>query len=90
MNDKIREPFYSILFKSSEGYNWWWKDVNPEALEAFADQIVKECTSVSTSKVLEVITDEGYSVNICSVCGSPVSHNYCSDCGSKLIWSEKL
>ena len=46
MNERIREPYYSLLYKASEGWNDHLFQVPPELLEKFAELIVKECADI--------------------------------------------
>ena len=39
----MREPFHTLIWKASVGYNDSWSRVDPEVLEKFAELIVKEC-----------------------------------------------
>jgi hypothetical protein len=48
MNDRIREPYYSIMYKASEGWNDHLFQVPPELLEKFAELIIQECRNVIT------------------------------------------
>jgi len=43
MNERIREPYYSLMYKASEGWNDHLFQVPPELLEKFAELIVREC-----------------------------------------------
>jgi hypothetical protein len=43
MSERIREPYYSLMYKASMGWNEHLFQVPPELLEAFADLIVKDC-----------------------------------------------
>ena len=43
MNERIREPYYSLMYKASEGWNDHLFQVPPELLEKFAELIVLEC-----------------------------------------------
>ena len=43
MSEHIREPYYSLMYKASIGWNEHLFQVPPELLEKFADSIVKEC-----------------------------------------------
>ena len=43
MNERIREPYYSLMYKASEGWNDHLFQVPPELLEKFAELIVQEC-----------------------------------------------
>lgn len=43
MNERIKEPFHTLLWKASIGYNDSWSQVDPEVLEKFAELIVSEC-----------------------------------------------
>lgn len=45
MKNKLREPFYNLLWKASVGY-YDWDQINPEVLEKFAKLIVEECCEV--------------------------------------------
>lgn len=40
---RIREPFHTLIWKASIGYNDSWSQVDPEVLEKFAELIVREC-----------------------------------------------
>ena len=46
MNKRMREPFNSLIWKASVGYNDSWSQVDPEVLEKFAESIVKKCVDV--------------------------------------------
>ena len=46
MNKRMREPFYTLMWKASIGYNDGWSQIDPEVLEKFAELIVKECAQV--------------------------------------------
>ena len=48
MNDRIREPYYSIMYKASEGWNDHLFQVPSELLEKFAELIIQECRNVIT------------------------------------------
>ena len=43
MNRRMREPFHTLMWKASIGYNDSWSQVDPEVLEKFAESIVREC-----------------------------------------------
>ena len=43
MNDRIREPYYSLMYKASEGYNDHLWQVPLELLEKFSELIISEC-----------------------------------------------
>ena len=43
MNQRMREPFHTLMWKASIGYNDSWSQVDPEVLEKFAELIVREC-----------------------------------------------
>lgn len=43
MNERMREPFHSLLWKASIGYNDSWSQVDLEVLEKFAELMVEEC-----------------------------------------------
>ena len=42
----MREPFHTLIWKASIGYNDSWSQVDPEVLEKFAELIVRECVAV--------------------------------------------
>ena len=44
-NRRMREPFHTLIWKASIGYNDSWSQVDPEVLEKFAELIVRECAS---------------------------------------------
>ena len=46
MNDRIREPFYALLWRASVGHNDSWSQVDPEVLEKFGELIVRECIDI--------------------------------------------
>lgn len=43
----MREPFHTLIWKASVGYNDSWSRVDPEVLEKFAELIVKECADIA-------------------------------------------
>ena len=43
MNKRMKEPFHTIMWKASIGYNDSWSQVDPEVLEKFAELIIEEC-----------------------------------------------
>jgi hypothetical protein len=43
MNERMREPFHTLMWKASIGYNDSWSQVDPEVLEKFAELIVDKC-----------------------------------------------
>ena len=43
--DRIKEPYYSLMYKASKGWNDHLFQVPPELLENFAELIIKECIS---------------------------------------------
>ena len=45
MNKRIREPFYTLLWRASVGHNDSWSQVDPEVLEKFGELIVNECAN---------------------------------------------
>ena len=47
MNDKIREPYYSLMYKASIGWNEFLFQVPPELLEKYSELIIKECCIVA-------------------------------------------
>lgn len=46
MNERMREPFYTLMWKASIGYNDSWSQIDPEVLEKFAELIVTECVTL--------------------------------------------
>ena len=46
MNERIREPYYSLMYEASQGWNDHLFQVPPELLEKFAELIVKEMCNV--------------------------------------------
>jgi len=53
----MREPFRTLLWKASIGYNDSWSQVDPEVLENFAESIVNEC--------LYIMEDENGDLDYC-------------------------
>lgn len=51
MNERMREPFHTLMWKSSIGYNDSWSQVDPEVLEKFAELIVRECATAFEAEV---------------------------------------
>jgi hypothetical protein len=47
MNEKIREPYYSLMYEASQGWNDHLFPVPPELLEKFAELIVLECIKLN-------------------------------------------
>ena len=43
---RMREPFHTLIWKASVGYNDSWSQVDPEVLEKFAESIVLECCDI--------------------------------------------
>ncbi len=43
---RMREPFHTLIWKASIGYNDSWSQVDPEVLEKFGEEIVKRCASI--------------------------------------------
>ena len=43
MNERIKEPYFSLMYKASEGWNDHLFQVPPELLEKFAELLVMEC-----------------------------------------------
>jgi hypothetical protein len=43
MSERIREPYYSLMYKASMGWNDHLFQVPSELLETFADLIVTDC-----------------------------------------------
>ena len=46
MNRRMKEPFYSIMYRASMGYNEGWSQADTELFERFAEAIVNECRKV--------------------------------------------
>ena len=46
MNERIKEPYYSLMYKASEGWNEHLFQVPPELLEKFAELIVRDCLNI--------------------------------------------
>ena len=46
MNKRMREPFHTLMWKASIGYNDSWSQIDPEVLEKFAELIVQECIDI--------------------------------------------
>ena len=46
MNERIREPYYSLVYEASQGWNDHLFQVPPELLEKFAELIVRECCDI--------------------------------------------
>ena len=66
MTRRMREPFHTLIWKASIGYNDSWSQVDPEVLEKFAELIVKECNvalrpmlrdMISRSKAYDLIKE---------------------------------
>ena len=53
MNDRIREPYYSLMYKASIGWNEFLFQVPPELLEKYSELIIKECC-----RIVNLWTDE--------------------------------
>lgn len=49
MNRRMREPFHTLMWKASIGYNDSWSQVDPEVLEKFAELIVYDFLSELTN-----------------------------------------
>ena len=47
MTRRMKEPFHTLIWKASIGYNDSWSQVDPEVLEKFAELIVEECGDVA-------------------------------------------
>jgi hypothetical protein len=61
----MREPFHTLIWKASVGYNDSWSQVDPEVLEKFAELIIKECRKVITD--FDGVEDYEYVINPRSV-----------------------
>ena len=46
MTTRMKEPFHTLMWKASIGYNDSWSQVDPEVLERFAQLIVSECAGI--------------------------------------------
>ena len=46
MHERIKEPFYSFMYKASIGWNEHLFQVPPELLEKFAMSIVEKCIEI--------------------------------------------
>ena len=42
MNERMREPFHTLIWKASIGHNDSWSQVDPEVLEKFAGLILQD------------------------------------------------
>ena len=51
MNERMREPFHTLIWKASIGYNDSWSQVDPEVLQRFAELIVKKCAGIVADAV---------------------------------------
>ena len=51
MNDKIKEPYYSLMYKASSGWNEHLFQVPPELLEKYSELIVRECIGDYEKKI---------------------------------------
>lgn len=51
MNKRMREPFHTLMWKASIGYNDSWSQVDPEVLEKFAEMILE--------RVIDIVGDGG-------------------------------
>jgi len=49
MNKRIREPYYSLMYKASEGWNDHLFQVPPELMEKFAELIIDKCINICIS-----------------------------------------
>ena len=43
---RMREPFHTLIYKASMGYNDSWSNVDQEVLEKFAELIIQECIDI--------------------------------------------
>lgn len=48
MSKRMREPFYTLMWKASIGYNDSCSQTDEEVLEKFAESIVEECARIAT------------------------------------------
>jgi hypothetical protein len=44
----MREPFYTLMYKASEGWNDHLWQVPPELLQKYSESIVMECSKIIT------------------------------------------
>ena len=51
MKQRIREPYYSLMYKASMGWNDHLFTIPPELLEKFAELVVKETLSVAQAGI---------------------------------------
>jgi len=58
VNERMRDPFHTLLWKASIGYNDSWSQVDPEVLEKFAELIVQECVDVADDYVKDCLCAE--------------------------------
>ena len=65
MNKRMREPFHTLIWKASVGYNDNWSQVDPEVLEKFAEAIVNKCREIIVD--FDGVEDYEYSLNPRSV-----------------------
>jgi hypothetical protein len=55
MNKRMREPFHTLMWKASIGYNDSWSQIDPEVLEKFAELIVEECAKLNKHQSYELM-----------------------------------
>lgn len=65
MNKQMREPFHTLMWKASLGYNDSWSKVDQKVLERFAESIVMECRKVVVD--FDGVEDYEYGLNPRSV-----------------------
>lgn len=62
MSKRMREPFHTLMWKVSIGYNDSWSQVDQEVLEKFAESIVEECARIATDSNQSMQRNVGESV----------------------------
>lgn len=67
----MREPFHTLMWEASIGYNDSWSQIDPEVLEKFAEAVIRRCgqTLVDNTPVVNLDNDwdKGYdrAINDC-------------------------
>ena len=64
MNDKIKEPYYSLMYKASIGWNEHLFQVPPELLEKYSELIVQECIGDFEDKIRRRYAGDEKSINV--------------------------
>ena len=75
MTRRMREPFHTLMWKASIGYNDSWRQVDPEVLEKFAELIVRECANTAYQSLYEdrVFDDSPHNIR-CNVMDAIKKH----------------